>query len=237
MNLLPFGTTIMPMEPISTFYDDLGTKAYKRIKEMIVSGELKPGQKLLQEEMANLLGVSRTPLLQAIGKLERENLVLTIPRRGSHVRHFSEQEFLDVFDIRGQLEPMGAYQAAKHIDDDGLELLANLIECQRRAASHNKAHELHEADKEFHLAIMRSSGNHFLHDILRAYANALCDSERLLKSPQQRIDEHENILSALREHDPLSARELMYYHINGGARAKLESLLGKKGKQVDDTED
>lgn len=225
------------MEPISTFYDDLGTKAHKRIKEMIVNGELKPGQKLLQEEMANLLGVSRTPLLQAIGKLERENLVTTIPRRGSHVRHFSEQEFLDVFDIRGQLEPMGAYLAAQYIDDDGLQKLADLITQQRWAVSHALGPELFEADIEFHLTIMRSSRNQFLCDILKAYANALCDSERLLKSPEQRLDEHENILAALREHDPFSSRELMYYHINGGARAKLESLLGKKGRKVNDTED
>jgi DNA-binding GntR family transcriptional regulator len=64
----------------------LGKKVHRALRAMIISGELKPGQKLIQDDLANHLGVSRTPLLAAFSKLEQENLVTTIPRRGAYIR-------------------------------------------------------------------------------------------------------------------------------------------------------
>jgi DNA-binding GntR family transcriptional regulator len=95
------------MGATKTVYDDLGTKVYEILKEMIVKGELKPGQKLIQENLAEILGVSRTPLLQALSKLSKDHYIITVPRRGSFVKEFSNQENLDIFDIRGSWSRWG----------------------------------------------------------------------------------------------------------------------------------
>ncbi len=216
------------MEPIAHFYDDLGTKAYDMLKEMIVKGDLAPGQKLVQEEIAQLLGVSRTPLLQAISKLSKDHFVVTIPRRGSYVKRFSPAEFLDIFDIRGQLEPMGAYHAAEHISASELRELETVLEHYSVAVHEGRTLDIHSSDNEFHMVIMRCSRNKFLFDIMKNYTNLLCDSKRLLKSPAKSMEEHTGILNALRNHDPNGARELMFYHVNGGARAKLAQLLHER---------
>lgn len=219
------------MEAIKTVYDDLGTKVYDILKEMIVKGELKPGQKLIQEDLADVLGVSRTPLLQAISKLSKDHYIHTIPRRGSFVKEFSPQEYLDIFDIRGQLEPMGAYYAAERITDAEIERLQGLVDQTAEFVGREDFSdplELFSFDYAFHMDIMSVSGNHFLHDILNNLNNVLCNSERILKTPKKSLEEHIGILNALRNHDANGAKELMFYHIHGGARARLAQLLASQ---------
>ena len=226
--LVFFHTTIIAMVQTPTMYDDLGTKAYNMLKEMIVNGDLFPGQKLIQEDIAELLGVSRTPLLQAISKLSKDHYIETIPRRGSYVKRFTVQEHLDIFDIRGQLEPMGAYRAAENIDDPDIHELEIVLQNFTKALKENDALELFTKDYEFHMIVMRCSKNKFLHDMLKNFNNILCNSERLLKSPEKTFEEHTGILNALRNRDANGAKELMFYHINGGARAKLSQLLHER---------
>jgi DNA-binding GntR family transcriptional regulator len=198
---------------------------------MIVKGELKPGQKLIQEDLAEILGVSRTPLLQALSKLSKDHYITTVPRRGSFVKKFSNQEHLDIFDIRGQLEPMGAYYAAERISvaeighlQSLIDAMADLIELE----DSNDSLKIFSLDTEFHMNIMAISGNHFLHDILKNLNLVLCNSERILKTPKKSLEEHIGILNALRNHDANGAKELMFYHIHGGARARLAQLLSNQ---------
>jgi len=209
-------------------YDDLGTKAYDMLKEMIIKGDLKPGQKLIQEEIAELLGVSRTPLLQAISKLSKDHFIKTIPRRGSFVNEFSAQEILDIFDIRGQLEPMGAFYAAEKITAPEIKLLQNLVKDTETLINGSDSPDpigLFEYDYEFHMSIMKISGNYFLYDFLQNLNNILSNSERILKTPKKTLEEHVGILNALQNHDSSGAKELMFYHIHGGTRARLAQLL------------
>lgn len=214
-------------------YDDLGTKAYDMLKEMIINGDLKPGQKLIQEEIAELLGVSRTPLLQAISKLSKDHYIETIPRRGSFVNKFSAQEILDIFDIRGQLEPMGTFYAAEKITASEIKYFQNLIketEALIYGSESPDPLELFEYDYKFHMSIMEISGNYFLHDFLQNLNNILSNSERILKSPKKTLEEHIGILNALQNHDANGAKELMFYHIHGGARTRLAQLLASSNK-------
>ena len=219
------------MESNNSLYGDLGTKVYDILKGMIVKGELKPGQKLIQEDLAKSLGVSRTPLLQAISKLSKDHFIHTIPRRGSFVKDFSHQEYLDIFDIRGQLEPMGAYYAAERLTDAEIEELQKLVD---ETAEYLQKDDLSDPlqlfsyDYDFHMKIMIISGNHFLNDILKNLNNVLCNSERILKTPKKSLEEHIGILNALRNHDANGAKELMFYHIHGGARARLAQLLANQ---------
>ena len=94
---------------------------------MIISGKLKPGQKLNQVQLANQLGISRTPLLQAMNRLTSEQLTETIPRRGTRVRVFTNNDLLSIFEIRGRLEPFTCEQASKNINNEQIVKLQKNI--------------------------------------------------------------------------------------------------------------
>lgn len=211
------------MDSSAVYFDDLGTKAYKKLKEMILGGELKPGQKLVQEDLAEKLGVSRTPLLQAISKLSRDHFVETFPRRGAYVRKFSLQDKLSIFDIKSQLEPFGAFCAATNFSDEGIAELEEIHAAM--ADSIDDITEWSEYNFAFHRCIMRNSRNTFLPEILKTYDSLLLDSEHLLKGKEKTLEEHGAIVEALKAGDANSARELMYFHVNGGARARLCKIL------------
>jgi DNA-binding GntR family transcriptional regulator len=227
------------MEAANSMYGDLGTKVYDILKSMIVKGELKPGQKLIQEDLAEALGVSRTPLLQAISKLSKDHYIHTIPRRGSFVKEFSHQEYLDIFDIRGQLEPMGAYSAAERITEKQISELQSLLDETSRFVQRGEFSDpldMFSFDYDFHMQIMRVSGNHFLYDIMKNLNNVLCNSERILKTPKKTMEEHQGIFNALKNHDANGAKELMFYHIHGGARSRLAQLLANQDDVLKENE-
>ena len=144
-------------------YEDLSVKVYRVLKEMILKGELKSGQKLQQEKIAEQLGVSRTPLLTAFSKLEREMLIEIKPRRGAFVRHFSNRELMDIYDIRLRLEPLGAFQAAQRADENEIADLRACIDEFVAAVQSGETGKLMEADYNIHMEIMQISKNNFLY--------------------------------------------------------------------------
>ena len=86
--------------------DELSVKAYKKVREMITEGRLQPGQKIIQDKLAEELGISRTPLRSALQMLEREQMVESLPRKGMAVKAFSNKEIVEVYDCRIALECM-----------------------------------------------------------------------------------------------------------------------------------
>jgi len=209
-------------------FDDLGTKAYKKLKKMIISGKLKPGQKLNQVQLANQLGISRTPLLQAMNRLTSEQLTETIPRRGTRVRIFTNNDLLSIFEIRGRLEPFICEQAAKNISSDKIIKLQENISQMNISIENNDESLFKALDNEFHNLIIESSNNKLVAEILEKYV-PLMHSVNLLKPMEKSLQDHKNILDALIENDSLSASQLMYYHIYGSTKNKLIQLLENRG--------
>ena len=195
-------------------YDDLSQRVYKVLKQMILDGDLKSGERLAQDELAQRLGVSRTPLLSAFAKLEREMLVRTIPRRGRYVRAFTRSELLDVYDIRLRLEPLGARGAAAHGTAEQIERLDALTEQYRQLVADHDADRVKRHDFEFHMLIMEMSGNTFLSSIV-ASSNIIliANVQGLIKSAEESLAEHRRLVDAIRAHDDASAEELMYHHL------------------------
>ena len=89
-------------------HENLDHKVHRQIKSMILEQKLKPGAKIYQEKLALDLGISRTPLVNALKKLEQERLIMAIPRRGFYVRQFSKQEMVGIFELREVLEGLAA---------------------------------------------------------------------------------------------------------------------------------
>ena len=102
------------MRKLGTRHENLDRKVYRELKSMIVDRKLKPGDKILQEKISQEFGVSRTPLMCALKKLEQEKLVQAIARRGFYVRRFTKEEVLEAFELREILEGLAARRAAMH---------------------------------------------------------------------------------------------------------------------------
>jgi DNA-binding GntR family transcriptional regulator len=141
-------------------------------------------------------------------------LVETIPRRGTYVRSFSTQELLDVFDIRLRLEPLGARGAAEHATDEDFEDLRSLTDRYRASIEAGAVDRLQHEDFDFHLLIMRMSGNTFLSNIV-ASSNIIliANVQGLIKAAGESLAEHVHLVDAICRRDADSAEELMYHHL------------------------
>ncbi len=196
-------------------YEDLPLKVYKALKDMILRGELKSGQKLQQERLAEQLGVSRTPLLTAFSKLEREMLIEILPRKGAYVRHFSKKELLDIYDIRVRMEPLGARKAAENATKEHLDELRSRIEEFRAASEKDDIGHITEADYKIHMEIMNTSGNQFLFQMASSFnIIVIANLEGFPKDYHVSINEHERLFDAIKSGDGDTAENTMYNHLS-----------------------
>ena len=208
-------------------YEDLSQRVYRILKERILKGELRSGEKLLQVELAENLGVSRTPFLSALSKLEKEMLVQTIPRRGAFVRRLTHAEFVHIYDIRLRLEPLGAGEAAQNATDEDIDLLEKItLEFDRLSRTDDDG-GIKEGDYRFHMQIMKMSGNQLLHDILSSFNIVLiANLEGLVKDPRKSAGEHFEVLGAIKQREPNAAEAAMERHLAESRRLVIELHRG-----------
>ena len=114
-------------------YLPLRDVVFKTLRQAILRGELKPGERLMEIKLANKLGVSRTPIREAIRKLELEGLVLMIPRRGAEVAEITEKSLNDVLEVRKALEELAVQLACERMDEEGLEALKKAEQKSQRS--------------------------------------------------------------------------------------------------------
>jgi DNA-binding GntR family transcriptional regulator len=205
-------------------YQDLSQQVYGTLKRMILSGQVRPGEKLRQDELASELGVSRTPLLSAFSKLEKELLVETIPRRGTIVRRYTKDELIHLYDIRVRLEPLGARKATEHASDEEIaELVAH---CERFSELTQRAQlspEIKEEDYFFHMRIMAMSRNELLYNIVSSYnVIVVANVYGFFKDPVVSAGEHRTIVTAIRDRDPDAAETAMKNHVESSRALLLD---------------
>ena len=192
---------------------ELVDRVYLKIKQMIFNQQLKPGQKLIQEKLSSELGVSRSPLLKALEKLEGELLVEKIPRRGMYVKEMTLNEIIDVFQCRAVIEGLSARLTAGNITDEQIAMLRQSIQpFVDTEVIDPEAYA--EADRTFHTRIMQWSNNkailrlEVLSNIhLKAYQTGL------LRPPEDTLTEHLEIIEAIAAKNGTLAEKLMRAHI------------------------
>jgi len=205
-------------------FEDLAEQVYRALREMILTGELVPGQKLVQEALSERLGVSRTPLLAAFSKLEKELLVELVPRRGAFVKKLSPLELLHLYDVRLRLEPLGAAEAARNLDDPGRADLERAFAAYRDCVADRDETRVRVADFEFHGTLMRLSRNTILDRILSSFAIVLASNQRGLMKPMDKsLAEHEALVEAILRGDEERAEGIMHAHLSE-ARAAASAL-------------
>ena len=149
-------------------YKPLRDVVFENLREAIVEGGLKPGQRLMEVQLAEQLGVSRTPVREAIRKLELEGLVVMIPRKGAYVANMSLKDVIDVLEIRASLEGLAASLAAERITDEDIKKLENIVEEFKNSINELDVEALLRKDVEFHECICKATNNKKLHQLMNS---------------------------------------------------------------------
>ena len=194
-------------------HTDLSTPIYERIKKMILENDLVPGQKIIQEKIATELGVSRTPLRQALQRLEYEFLVESVPRRGMFVKKVGPKEVIDIFDCREGLELVALRLVIKHINEEELEILRNIFKpFTRQKTIDSKKYA--EADVLFHKKLIEFSRNEVLNRLFfHGDIHAKIAMIGLVRPPEETISEHIELLVAIEQKNVKAATEILSRHI------------------------
>jgi len=212
-------------------YKPLRELVLEAIREAIINGTLKPRERLMEIQLAEELGVSRTPVREALRKLELEGFIVMLPRKGAYVADISFKDIADIFEIRAALESLAAGLAAERITDEELEELErNLVE-KAEAIISNDLEKLVEVDTKFHETIYNASRNERLKTIInnlreqiqRFRTTSLVYPGRM----KQSLAEHRSIVEAIQSRDVQLARHLAQEHIENAENSMIEAI--KKG--------
>ena len=214
-------------------YLPLRDVVFNTLRQAILKGELKPGERLMEIQLANKLGVSRTPVREAIRKLELEGLVLMIPRKGAEVAEITRQDMEDVLEVRTALEELAVKDACDHITDAQLSELKKASNEFKKALLEGKdLVTCADADMHFHDVILSATNNRRLIQMLTnlseqmyRYRMEYLKDERTHKTL---IEEHDAIRRALKKHDKVKAGAAIRVHIDNQKRSILESLTEKE---------
>ena len=219
------------MKDISLNNDDflpLRDVVFNTLRNAILKGELEPGEKLMDKKLSEKLGVSRTPIREAIRKLELEGLVVMTPRKSAEVARITREDLTDVLEVRRVLESLAIDLACRNITGEIIaELEDNLVRFDA-AVKKNDITEIATTDVEFHEAIYKSTGNKRLIQILNNLREQMYRYRlEYIKDKQTRenlVAEHRCIIDALKERDNTKGREVMLNHIEKQQTTILENI-------------
>ena len=209
-------------------YKPLRELVLEAIREAIKNGVLKPRERLMEIQLAEELGVSRTPIREALRKLELEGFIVMVPRKGAYVADISLKDVADVFEIRAALEALAAGLAAERMTDEELEEMERLLVEKVEAISSNDMDKLVDVDTKFHEAIYRASRNQRLFAII----NNLREQIQRFRSTslsypgrmQQSMQEHRDIVEAIQSRDVQLSRQLAQEHIENAEQSMIDSI-------------
>ncbi len=198
-------------------YKPLREVVFEYLRSAIINGEFKPGERLMELQMGEQLGVSRTPIREAIRKLELEGLVTMIPRKGAYVADMSIKDVLDVLEVRGVLEGLAASLAAERRCDEDMKTMEKALSEFETFVNASDRDGMMEKDKAFHEAIFEATHNNKLLQITQGLQEQVQRFRVVFFSEsddfKQLLSEHTDILEAIREGNCDSAREKAECHI------------------------
>ena len=195
-------------------YLPLRDVVFKTLRQAILKGELEPGERLMEIQLAERLGVSRTPIREAIRKLELEGLVLMIPRKGAEVARISENNLRDVLEVRRTLEELAVDLACQRMTEDELEELKKTQELFAQAIREGDAMRIAQTDERYHEIIYGSTKNEKLVQILN----------NLREQMYRYRLEHDQILKALSLRHVHEAKIAIREHIDNQEITILKNL-------------
>jgi DNA-binding GntR family transcriptional regulator len=218
-------------------YQPLREVVCETLREAIRTGVLQPGERLMEIKLAEELGVSRTPVREAIRKLELEGYVIMMPRRGTYVANLSIRDINEVFEIRTSLDSLASGLAAERITDEELERLERLLVMIGEYIEAGNMEKIVETDTEFHDILYQASRNSRLIGIImnlreqltRFRAMSMAYPGRL----KETLEEHSRIVEAIAQGNAKLAQKASELHMEKSEKTLLVSMeaMDKKHKK------
>ena len=208
---------------------NLRDQIYEIIRNMILRREIEPGEKIIEKELSKKIGVSRTPLREALCRLENEKIVKTIPQRGAFVQKLSKEKIIEVLLIREVLEGLVARQATQNIDKKTLtKLRTGLDRIYNIPDENNFLIQYTHADEEFHSLLLKVCQNSMLESMMQTVNTYLSIIRlRTVVLPgraKKTVDEHYQILNAIENNDEQAAENFMRQHITSVRNYAIKNI-------------
>lgn len=210
--------------------------AYSNIKESIITGELKPGEPIVEKQLAKVLEISRTPLREALHRLELEELVVRQMNGRLKVASISVQEVKEIFAVRGKLEGLVIAHATENATAKDIDYLQTILEMIKNSFKEGQTEGILYYGSEFHSFIYELSKNktavkilYQLNDHINRYRRMI--SNHNINRFEKSISEHEQMIKCMRENDMESAQLAMEHHI----KASMDTVISSIQKQLNET--
>ncbi|MDE6387875.1 MAG: GntR family transcriptional regulator [Lachnospiraceae bacterium] len=211
---------------------------FNTLRKAILTGELKPGERLMEIHLANRLGVSRTPIREAIRKLELEGLVIMIPRRGAEVAQITEKSLKDVLEVRRALDALCVELACDRIDEEATEQLKKACEEFESATETKDATIIAKADVELHDIIVKATGNQRLIQLINNLSEQMYRYRFEYIKDENRhdnlVDEHRMIYESIVKHDKEGAARAAKLHIDNQEKSIIRQIRLEQDKTRSD---
>ena len=213
-------------------YLPLRDVVFNTLRQAILRGELKPGERLMEIQLANKLGVSRTPIREAIRKLELEGLVLMIPRKGAEVAEITEKNLRDVLEVRCALEELAVQLACDRMDEDGIKAMKEASAQFCTTLDSDDMTRIAQADVAFHDIIYAATDNRRLIQLLNNLREQMYRYRiEYLKKKEcypQLLEEHQTIIDSIESRDKGRATQITGQHIKNQAEAVVDTIREKE---------
>ncbi|MCF0186984.1 MAG: GntR family transcriptional regulator [Bacteroidaceae bacterium] len=204
-------------------YLPLRDVVFNTLREAILKGELKPGERLMELHLANRLGVSRTPIREAIRMLEQEGLAVTIPRKGAQVAKMTEKDLQDVLEVRDALDELAVACACRRMTAEQMEELKVAMKAFEAATKGDDIRNIVETDEAFHNVIYKAANNPKLEAIVNnsreqmyRYRYEYVKDTSIYK---QLIEEHRAMIEGFEKHDVEFVKKIMHSHLENQVAA------------------
>ena len=206
----------------------LGQEVYLALRRSIISGELKPNQRLTEVNLATGMGASRTPVREAMRRLESEDLLSKLPTGGYIVRSLTPQDIEEIFGVLSVLESHATYLTTVRLTDKVMQRLEDTAQKYEETLKNNDMEKVNKLDVSYHDTIYKASGSKLLHNLIYQLQEYFyCYRRVLLDLPDMAAiagREHRAVLEAMRDRDAITAEELARKHILRGRSVLLRAI-------------
>lgn len=213
------------------------TVALKQIKEAVQSGKLKPGDRIVEAELAREMGISRFPIREAISSLEKEGILITIPFKGTYVSHYDENDLEEIYTLRSALEELAIRLLMEEIASKKIKKLESIMAAMEQAAHKGRVGRLIFGDMQFHQAICELSGHRRLLEAWLTLKDQLGSfmalEEHSYGGPEQLLKTHYPLMEAIKKGDSPLAEKRLREHLFDALQVVKEALRKKSEGKSD----
>jgi DNA-binding GntR family transcriptional regulator len=225
------------LEPVQTReYSPIREEVFTMLRQAILTGKLQPGDRLVERELAEQLGVSRTPVREALRKLELENLVTHIPRKGVVVSEISKRDVIEIFDIRASLEGLASNLAAQKATSEEIKKLNEMVQAMETAANNKDVDSLNEIHDQFHKQLIIIADSPRLKQMINSlsdYINRFTKAGYAIPGRSSAaMQEHRELMESIEARDSLRAQSIAASHIMNSKAVVLKQYEEYNGSKL-----